>query len=244
MKYYIIDDNVDFIITKDRAVSYKKHNHASTYVAGIVLKGRVNLQMISGERVYQKNEFFVISPYVVHGIDIKDDTTCMLTMCIKQGFLGKYQEQGLLQIQRQLEKLKEIESLEEEHIEAVHRAYAVIVQYYNNEHTSFPKEIKQIKDKLIAYPQEDLQIERMAEKAFFNKYYFIRKFNKNVGLPPHKFQIQNRVRKSQKLLQQRKSVAEVAAAMGFYDQSHFVKTFRQIVGITPYEYINSVLFID
>lgn len=244
MKYYIIDDNVDFIITKNRTVSYKKHNHSSTYVAGIVLKGRVNLQTISGEKVYQENEFFVISPYMVHAIDIKDDTTCMLTMCIKEEFLEKYQELGLLQIQRQLEKLKEIESLEEEHIKAVHRAYVSILQYYNKELLSFPKEIEGIKDKLIAYPQNDLEIEYMAETAFLNKYYFIRKFNKNVGMTPHKFQIQNRVRKSQKLLQQGKTVVEVAVAMGFYDQSHFIKTFRQIVGLTPHEYVNSVLFID
>ncbi|NLK95282.1 MAG: AraC family transcriptional regulator [Clostridiales bacterium] len=61
-----------------------------------------------------------------------------------------------------------------------------------------------------------------------------------MWLTPHYFQIQNRIRKSQLLLQQGYSVVFTASEIGFYDQSHFVKSFRKVFGISPLEYIYSL----
>ncbi len=60
------------------------------------------------------------------------------------------------------------------------------------------------------------------------------------GLTPHKFQIQCRIRKAQKLLLNGENIVNVSVAVGFYDQSHFDKYFRKIVGMTPKDYIKSV----
>ncbi len=59
------------------------------------------------------------------------------------------------------------------------------------------------------------------------------------GMTPHQFCIQNRIRKSQGLLDEEKTISRIAAEMGFYDQSHFDKAFQRIVGISPSEYICS-----
>lgn len=59
------------------------------------------------------------------------------------------------------------------------------------------------------------------------------------GMMPHQFCIQNRIRKSQGLLDGEKTISRIAAEMGFYDQSHFDKVFQRIVGISPSEYICS-----
>ena len=58
-------------------------------------------------------------------------------------------------------------------------------------------------------------------------------------MTPHQFCIQNRIRKSQSLLDGEKTISRIAAEMGFYDQSHFDKAFHRIVGISPSEYIRS-----
>lgn len=76
----------------------------------------------------------------------------------------------------------------------------------------------------------------MAALAFTGKYALIRSFRQEAGLTPHQFQIQNRVRKAQKLLAGSASIAEMALATGFYDQSHFIRCFEKITGRTPTEY--------
>ena len=57
-----------------------------------------------------------------------------------------------------------------------------------------------------------------------------------ISLTPHQFQIQCRVRKAQRLLEEGRSVTETAYAAGFCDQSHFDRCFRKIVRLTPSAY--------
>lgn len=73
-----------------------------------------------------------------------------------------------------------------------------------------------------------------------------REFKKQVGLTPHHFKIQNRIRKVQHMLLENKqaSITEVALAMGFYDQSHFIKSFKKIVGLSPCQYVNAQYLIN
>ena len=106
-----------------------------------------------------------------------------------------------------------------------------------------PKEmdagIKILTDKISSHPEQELSIETLAADSDVSKYYLIRKFKSSIGMTPHQFCIQNRIRKSQGLLDEEKTVSRIAAEMGFYDQSHFDKAFQKIVGISPSEYIHS-----
>lgn len=99
--------------------------------------------------------------------------------------------------------------------------------------------IKILADKIISHPEQELPIETLAADIFVSKYYLIRKFKSSIGMTPHQFCIQNRIRKSQGLLDEEKTVSRIAAEMGFYDQSHFVKAFQRVVGISPSEYVHS-----
>ena len=93
-------------------------------------------------------------------------------------------------------------------------------------------------------PQNTFSIEELATQACFSKEYLIRKFKKDIGMPPHHYLLQNRIRQAQKLLQQEMPIVDVATETGFYDQSHFLKIFRQVVGMTPKEYKNSVQVLE
>ena len=79
----------------------------------------------------------------------------------------------------------------------------------------------------------------MAQAAFVSKYHLIRRFKQAVGLTPHQFQMQNRVRKAQRLLGRSGTMTEAALTAGFCDQSHFIRLFERYVGLTPSAYLTS-----
>lgn len=57
--------------------------------------------------------------------------------------------------------------------------------------------IDKLKRQLELFPENKFSVEAMADAALKSKYYFIRRFKEIVGLTPHRFQIQNRIRKAQ-----------------------------------------------
>ena len=102
---------------------------------------------------------------------------------------------------------------------------------------------RQLKQLILDAPENVFLIKDMARKIGISPYHMIRQFKAACGLTPHQFQIQCRVRKAQKLLEEGKSVTEAAYATGFCDQSHFDRCFNKIVRLTPSEYKQSVKWI-
>ena len=85
--------------------------------------------------------------------------------------------------------------------------------------------INKLKAQLETYPEIKYSLDNMANTA-----------KHEIGLTPHQFQLQNRIRKAQRLLENSATIAEVALATGFCDQSHFIRHFEKIVGLTPTDY--------
>ena len=96
--------------------------------------------------------------------------------------------------------------------------------------------INNLKRQLELYPEAKFSIEEMAKNTFISKYHFIRSFKAEVGLTPHQFQLQNRIRKAQRLMHNVQTITEVALTTGFCDQSHFIKQFEKQVGLPPLTY--------
>lgn len=103
----------------------------------------------------------------------------------------------------------------------------------------FDRGIVKVADKIINNPEQEITVSTLSKDIFISEYHLIRKFKKYIGMTPHQFHIQNRIRKSQRLLTDEKNIIDVSAEMGFYDQSHFNKSFKKIMGISPSEYIRS-----
>ncbi len=106
-----------------------------------------------------------------------------------------------------------------------------------NDEGSYVSQLRQI---ILNAPEEIFPIADMARRVSVSPYHMLRQFKAVCGLTPHQFQIQCRVRKAQKLLEEGKSVTEAAYATGFCDQSHFDRCFRKIVRLTPSVYRQSV----
>lgn len=105
------------------------------------------------------------------------------------------------------------------------------------EENNYSKRLKKI---ILDTPENTLLIDDMAQGIGVSPYHMIRKFKNVCGLTPHQFQIQCRVRKAQRLLEEGKSMTETAYATGFCDQSHFDRCFYKIVRLTPSEYKSAV----
>lgn len=82
---------------------------------------------------------------------------------------------------------------------------------------------------------KDVTLSELAQAAGLSKYHFLRQFRNEYGLPPHAFQLQQRIFRSKALLRSLRTV-DVAAECGFADQSHFHRVFRSYVGTTPGRY--------
>ncbi|MDF2874928.1 MAG: rhaS 3 [Sporomusa sp.] len=83
---------------------------------------------------------------------------------------------------------------------------------------------------------KNISLEQLAVVAGLSAFHLSRVFTKEIGVPPHTYQLQIRLKKATDLLAAGKPLVEVALATGFCDQSHFQKAFKRKFGITPGQY--------
>ncbi|CAG7637140.1 helix-turn-helix transcriptional regulator [Paenibacillus allorhizosphaerae] len=88
-----------------------------------------------------------------------------------------------------------------------------------------------------AYLEHEISLDDIAAAAHVSSSHLVRLFKEATGLPPHRYIIQERVRKAQRLLLSGLPVHEVAASLGFSDQSHFHRHFKRMLGVTPREFV-------
>lgn len=83
---------------------------------------------------------------------------------------------------------------------------------------------------------EKIDLENIADEAFFSKFHFIRLFKKAYGKTPHQYLTYVRIEKAQQLLQTDASIAEVCNEVGFDSISSFTGLFKRTTGLTPSVY--------
>jgi AraC-like DNA-binding protein len=81
-----------------------------------------------------------------------------------------------------------------------------------------------------------IDLDHIADEAFFSKFHFIRLFKKTYGKTPHQYLTWVRIEKSKLLLQNEMTVSEVCYSVGFDSISSFTGLFKRVVGQTPSSY--------
>ena len=82
--------------------------------------------------------------------------------------------------------------------------------------------------------EENIRLETLANTAKLSLSHFARAFRDTLGVPPHRYVLQQRIdRAREMLIRTEVPLSEIAVRTGFADQSHFARHFHRWVGIAP-----------
>jgi AraC-like DNA-binding protein len=96
--------------------------------------------------------------------------------------------------------------------------------------------VQQVRAYLEAHYAANVSLEQLAALTNFSSFHLVRVFRTAIGLPPHAYLTQVRLRHAKRLLAAGLPIAQVAAEIGFTDQSHLARHFKQLAGVTPGQY--------
>jgi AraC-like DNA-binding protein len=82
----------------------------------------------------------------------------------------------------------------------------------------------------------NVTLDELATAAGISRFRVSRLFTAGFGLPPHRFQLAQRLRLARRLLERGTDPTEAAACTGFFDQSHLHRHFVRTIGTTPGRY--------
>lgn len=119
--------------------------------------------------------------------------------------------------------------------------YAAIVRRYGHTGSDMvvgrePAAIGRARDYIHDNMVSDIDLADLAAVAGLTRYHLIRAFKAHVGLTPHAYLLDIRVRAARRRLCEGGDPADVAGLSGFYDQSHLNRAFKARVGVTPGRY--------
>lgn len=240
MRYYQCNKYpIEFVLSENINKHFDSHNHVGHYVISIVMQGTVEVCLENREVACHRGDVFIIPPYTVHSVRQGRDA-CLLSVCIGTAFIEKTDSGTAEGIFRELfEGAAGQGILGKEQEEKLLASVRTVFHVWDKGGKEMDAGIKVLADRITIHPEHELPIETLAADIFVSKYYLIRKFKRSMGMTPHQFHIQNRIRKAQSLLNAEQTISSIAVEMGFYDQSHFDKAFQKIVGISPSEYVDS-----
>ena len=229
---YLRGDGMELIICRGSALSYPRHNHVSVLALGFVLEGALALVTDGKSRIIRAGGAFAVPPYAPHGINAGAPYT-LLTLCVgADRASGQAAEEVISAAAPFLREAIGNPALEER----VRQAFRGAMPAGPRPSGRREPAIGHLAAQLEAEPERRYSVDDMARAALMSKYELIRAFKREAGLTPHQFQLQNRVRKAQRLLEGAATMTEAALAAGFCDQSHFIRQFKRLVGLTPTEY--------
>jgi AraC-like DNA-binding protein len=92
------------------------------------------------------------------------------------------------------------------------------------------------RDYLEAHAADKVLLRDLAARVGSSPYRLVRIFSEQVGMPPHAYQTQVRIRQARRLLAAGVPAESVAGQLGFCDQPHLIRTFKKYTGVTPTQF--------
>jgi AraC-like DNA-binding protein len=86
---------------------------------------------------------------------------------------------------------------------------------------------------------KDINLDEIANTAFFSKFHFIRLFKSIYDKTPHQYLTSVRLDNAKKHLQAGKSIAETCNLVGFKSITSFTGLFKRATGLTPAAFLTA-----
>jgi AraC-like DNA-binding protein len=244
-----------------RQEAFKKHAH-DTYSIGIVKRGHTAFFHLDQVRSIGGGDIALINPGEVHACNPEFGSVLtyymlyvepILMQKIVRGLTGKdegyfYFARSVIQDKTLFRTLNELcvsmfrASNKLEIASNVYEALSDLAlkhgdrDYQPVELTGTAEMVRHGHDFLMDNLASNVSLQELASLGGLSPYHFLRAFRRQYGLPPHKYQLQQRVNLAKRLLADGQPIAQVAAEVGFADQSHFTRKFKAFVGATPRQY--------
>ena len=84
---------------------------------------------------------------------------------------------------------------------------------------------------------QNIDLDNIADEAYFSKFHFIRLFKTIYKMTPHQYLISVRIRNAMRCLKSGMSVSESCISVGFESLSSFSGLFKKISGYPPSHYL-------
>ncbi len=243
INYYKNRIGVEYVISINSNKVYLLHNHVSVYAILFIYEGKIKLQSNNENYILEKGMYYIVKPYETHSIMPESELYSMICICLNKEKLVSFKYDYIKKII--LNDFKELMNNGFLNFKNINLFLNMIEKIY------YEKEIERVKDsiypiinKIINNPEYDYNIDFISKEINISKYYLIRLIKNEIGLTPHKFIIQNRIRKGQAFLNENHSIIDAALNCGFYDESHFIRHFKNILGLTPSEYLKTFRFLE
>jgi AraC-like DNA-binding protein len=107
-----------------------------------------------------------------------------------------------------------------------------------------PRAVGLARDYLVENLGDKVTLDELAATSGLPPFRLLRAFQQSVGLTPHAYQTQTRIRAACRLLRSQQPLADIAVTTGFADQAHLTRTFKAIMGMTPGQYRDAFRAFD
>lgn len=101
--------------------------------------------------------------------------------------------------------------------------------------------LNRARDYLRQHVTEPVSLDEVARVAFLSKFHLLRTFAAVYGLSPRAYQMELRLARARRLIDEGVSPSRVAHDAGFADQSHLTRRFRSFYGLTPGTYARQLV---
>jgi len=230
--------------------NFPKHCH-NAFCIGIVTDGKIQFNLKNQEYILEKNDVYFIPPFVEHKIvSINKMQYAYTVICLNNDFIERYNNvlldkyvnkdekvgMRILDICKRFENTnnyKQLENDTKQFLESNTEIVCIPIKQIHN--TVVLLAVSFIKDHL----EESFDLEKLSGYTHISKYHLLRLFKKQMGVAPHQFYIQEKVKKIKQGLLKNKTPVDLAYNLKFSDQSHLCNTFKKYVGLTPIQFKKS-----
>jgi len=227
--------------------AFPVHFH-TTYNLGIIELGEREFTYRGEKTVITQNKVFIIQPFEPHScksVNNAKHSYKIISLNLDNSF---YFPQLIIKQPDLLKHIREFHTLAEYEKSSLRLKilYKEIIGLLKKLSLVYSKEcldleisskISSAKEFIENNCHIEISLKDMAEIAYLSEFHFNRLFHKQFGLSPYAYYLVCKLKKSQDVLMEQKSVTETAFDIGFFDQSHFTRLFKKHVGVTPGKYL-------
>jgi AraC-like DNA-binding protein len=255
------NNNLRLVDAENVEHTFSTHVHDS-YTLGMVTRGQRYIHVDGQDYLIHAGEGFIINPLVPHscgpaeeeGHDyriISVDTNRMKVAagdvfgCESLPAFSCVRLSNESLISRLINLLNTVSQNEMVWEKELHALLIDLVTRYadGTDAVSITKTREELARQVRAYLDTNLlrtvTLEELALETHVSPFYVDRVFREVIGVPPHVYQLQTRVKRAAETLVKTGSILEASYFFGFSDQSHFTRIFKKNVGVSPGRFVKT-----